>query len=73
MLDVFAEARLGYRVPMSEKRHGPVLEPVVAAQLAAILRRDRFTYRDRTLQERTLLQPAPVAFQATFGVALHFL
>lgn len=70
LLDVFAEGRLGYRVAASENL---LIEPVVAAQVAAVLRRDRFTYRDRTGQELILLQPAPAAFQATFGVAVHFL
>lgn len=73
LFDVFAEARFGYRFPTSRGAGGLVLEPLVSAQIAGILRRDRFTYRDRTAQERTLLQPAPAAFQAGFGVALHFL
>lgn len=73
IIDVLAEARFGVRFPTAEKGRGLVLEPVVAAQVAGMLRRDRFTYRDRTLQERTLLQPAPVAFQASLGIAVHFL
>lgn len=73
VIDVFAEARFGYRFPTSANGRGLVFEPVIGVQLAGILRRDRFTYRDRTLQERTLLQPAPVAFQASFGLAVHFL
>ena len=73
VIDVFAETRFGYRFPTSENGRGLVFEPVIGVQLAGILRRDRFTYRDRTLQERTLLQPAPVAFQASFGLAVHFL
>jgi len=73
VIDVFAETRFGYRFPTSENGRGLVFEPVIGVQLAGILRRDRFTYRDRTLQERTLLQPAPVAFQASFGLAMHFL
>jgi hypothetical protein len=69
-LDVFVEGRLGYRFA----RAGDfIIEPVLAAQIAAVLRRDRFTYRDRAGQERTLLQPAPVAFQASLGLAVHFL
>jgi hypothetical protein len=70
LVAVLGEARLGYRLTV----HGNVaLEPVIAAQISALLRRDRFTYRDGTGRELTLLEPAPAAFQASFGVAVHFL
>jgi hypothetical protein len=70
VLDVLAEGRVGYRF----HAFGPmVLEPVIAVQIAAILRGDRFRYRDATGAERTLLEPAPAAFQASFGVVVHFL
>jgi hypothetical protein len=68
--DLFLEGRVGYRVAGAGNL---IIEPLFAAQIAAVLRRDRFTYRDRTGQELTLLQPAPVAFQASIGLAVHFL
>lgn len=70
VLDVLAEGRVGYRL------RGPgslTFEPVLAAQAAVVLRGDRFRYRDVTGQERTLLEPSPVAFQASLGVVVHFL
>jgi hypothetical protein len=70
LLDGVVEARFGYRVRAGDAWS---FEPVVAAQGAVLLRRDRFTYRDGDGRELTLLQPAPVAFQASFGVAVHFL
>jgi|GEM_PF-2322299 len=70
LLDVLAEMRLGYGLRASR---GLVLEPVFAAQVSAALRRDRFTYRDGTAVVRTLLEPAPVAFQASLGLVVHFL
>lgn len=70
LLDVFAEGRLGYR---SQGRGPLAVEPFLAAQVAALLRRDRFTYRDESGRELVLLQPAPVAFQLAVGVAVHFL
>lgn len=70
LVAVLGEARLGYRLAV---RGNVSLEPVIAAQITALLRRDRFTYRDVTGRERTLLEPAPAAFQASFGVAVHFL
>jgi hypothetical protein len=70
LLDTFVEGRLGYRLVSDGNL---VIEPVIAAQFAAVFRRDRFTYRDRSGLERTLLQPAPVAVQASIGVAVHFL
>lgn len=70
VLGVLAEARFGYRFG---RPLGPfVFEPVLAAQVSAILRRDRFTYRDEAGRELTLLKPAPLAIQASIGVALHF-
>lgn len=70
VLGVLAEARFGYRFG---RPLGPfVAEPVLAAQVSAILRRDRFTYRDEAGRELTLLKPAPLAIQGSFGVALHF-
>ncbi|MBX3212714.1 MAG: hypothetical protein KF850_11820 [Labilithrix sp.] len=70
IVGVLAEARLGYRLAL---RHGVAVEPYLAPQLSALLRRDRFTYRDAAGRERTLLFPAPASFQAGFGVIVHFL
>ncbi|MEA2748196.1 MAG: hypothetical protein QOI41_2339 [Myxococcales bacterium] len=67
--DAFVEARVGYRIPGAGDF---IIEPLFAAQIAAVLRRDRFTFRDRDGRELTLLQPAPAAFQASIGVAVHF-
>ena len=67
---VLGEARLGYRISL---RNELFLEPYLAPQVSAVLRRDRFTYRDPSGRERTLLFPAPAAFQASFGIAVHFL
>lgn len=47
------------------------VEPRLAAQLSAVLLRDRFTYDAATQRETTLHQPAPVAFQTALGVAVH--
>lgn len=66
---VLGEARLGYRLAV---RNRVVVEPYLAPQVSAVIRRDRFTYRDPSGRERTLLLPAPAAFQASFGVAVHF-
>jgi len=67
------EMRLGYRFSLGNLS----IEPFVAPQISAILRRDRFTYRDPTAgsgdRQLTLLQPAVVAFQSTLGIAVHFL
>jgi hypothetical protein len=70
VLAAFAEARFGYRLAGVGNS---IIEPLFAAQIAPALRRDRFTYRDRNGAQLTLLQPAPVAFQASFGIAVHFL
>ncbi|MBX3209219.1 MAG: hypothetical protein KF764_29575 [Labilithrix sp.] len=70
IVGVLAEGRLGYRLAL---RHGVAVEPYLAPQLSAILRRDRFIYRDAAGRERTLLFPAPASFQAGFGVVVHFL
>lgn len=70
LLDVLAEARAGYPLGTLGNLR---FEAVLAAQIAAVLRRDRFTYRDRSGRELTLLQPAPVLFQGSFGLAVHFL
>lgn len=67
---ILGEARLGYRLPLQNR---VFLEPYLAPQASAVVRRDRFTYRDPSGRERTLLLPAPAAFQTTFGVAVHFL
>jgi hypothetical protein len=70
VLGVLAEARFGYRFG---RPLGPfVVEPVLAAQVSAIIKRDRFTYRDEAGRELTLLKPAPLAIQGSLGVALHF-
>ncbi len=67
---ILGGVRLGYRVGV---RNQLLVEPFLAPEVSALLRRDRFTYRDPSGRERTLLLPAPAAFQATFGVAVHFL
>jgi hypothetical protein len=67
---VLGEARLGYRLPVPGSL---VIEPFFAPQMSLLLVRDRFTYRDPSGRERVLLLPSPVAFQAGFGVAVHFL
>ncbi len=64
------EVRVGYRVPVGGH---VILEPYIAPQVELVLKRDRFTYRDVSGSERTLLFPAPAAFQAGIGVAIHFL
>jgi hypothetical protein len=69
VLGVLAEARFGYRF---ERGREFVIEPVLAAQVSAIIKRDRFTYRDEAGRELTLLKPAPLAIQASIGIALHF-
>ncbi len=69
ILDVFAEGRFGYRV---RTRGNLAFEPFLAAQIAALLERPRFTYRDDSGREETLLQPAPVAVRGSFGIAVHF-
>ena len=66
---VLGEARLGYRLPLGERA---LVEPSVAAQVSAVVRRDRFIYRDPSGRELTLLLPAPGAVQTSFGVAVHF-
>ncbi len=68
---VLGEARLGYRLPLGER--ALVIEPSVGAQVSAIVRRDRFIYRDPSGRELTLLLPARGAVQTSFGVAVHFL
>lgn len=70
LLDLPVEGRLSF--PLHPSRHLS-LEPVVFAQAAAILRRDRFTYQDRAGVERTLHRAAPVAVQGGIGLAVHFL
>lgn len=70
LLDLLAEARFGYRI---ESGGALAIEPALGLQVAALLRRDRFTYRDAGGRELTLLQPAPVAVQGSFGVTVHFL
>lgn len=67
---ILGEARLGYRLPLGDRA---LVEPSLAAQLSAVVRRDRFIYRDPSGRELTLLLPAPVAVQTSFGVAVHFL
>ena len=67
---VLGEVRLGYRIGLRDQL---ILEPYLAPQVSALLRRDRFTYRDPSGRERTLLLPAPAAFQTSFGIAVHFL
>jgi hypothetical protein len=67
---VLGEVRLGYRLPLTKQ---VFIEPYVAPQASVLLRRDQFTYWDPSGRERTLLFPAPAAFQASFGVAVHFL
>ncbi len=67
---LLGEIRIGYRSPVPGN---VVVEPFLAVQASAVVRRDRFTYRDAAGRERTLLQPAPGAVQGTFGVAVHFL
>ena len=68
------EVRVGYRIALN-RGASVSLEPFVAPQISAILRRDRFTYRDPNdpTRELTLLQPSVVAFSGAFGLALHFL
>lgn len=70
VLGALAEVRFGFRF---ERPLGPfVVEPVLAAQVSAILKRDRFTYRDEAGRQLTLLRPAPLALQGSLGVVLHF-
>jgi hypothetical protein len=69
VVGVLAEARFGYRFAGPG---GTSVEPILAAQISAIVRRDRFTYRDEAGRELTLLRPAPLAIQASIGVAVHF-
>ncbi len=69
LVDVLAEATLGYRLVRTKTL---LVEPRVSAQIAALVRRDRFLYRDYTGQSRILLEPAPAAFQGSVGVAVHF-
>lgn len=69
LVSVLAEARFGYRLRTRGKIE---VEPFLAAQIAALLKRDRFTYRDQSGSEQTLLQPAPIAVQTSLGVAVHF-
>jgi hypothetical protein len=64
------EVRFGYRFSFEDK---VFVEPFFAPQMSVFLLRDRFTYKDPMGRERTLLFPAPVAVQASFGVAVHFL
>lgn len=70
LLDLPIEGRLA--LPLHPSRNLS-LEPVVFAQAAAILRRDRFTYQDRAGVERTLHRAAPVGVQGGIGLAVHFL
>ncbi|AKU98862.1 hypothetical protein AKJ09_05526 [Labilithrix luteola] len=68
LVNLVGEVRLGYVFG-----RGPILvEPLVAANVAAVLQRDLFTFRNRDGQEATLLQPAPIAVQGAVGVAVHF-
>lgn len=67
---LLGEVRLGYRLPLGENL---VVEPAIAVQVSFVGKRDRFTYRDVTGRELTLLQPAFVAAEAGFGVVVHFL
>ncbi|MBX3187279.1 MAG: hypothetical protein KF819_09695 [Labilithrix sp.] len=68
LLDAILEGRVAYRF----ERRGVTVEPALAVQIAALLQRDRFTYRDVDGRQLILLQPAPVAFQASFGAGVHF-
>lgn len=68
LVNVVGEARLGYVFG-----RGPIfVEPLIAANVGAVLQRDLFTFRNRDGQEATLLQPAPIAVQGAIGVAVHF-
>ena len=69
VLGVLAEGRFGYLFPTEG---GATFEPVAAVQVAGLVRRDRFLYRDFAGEERILLQPAPVALQGSLGIAVHF-
>ncbi len=69
IVEVLAEGALGYRAWRGRR---VLVEPRVTLQLEALVRRDRFLYRDYAGQSRVLLQPAPVAVQGGFGVAVHF-
>jgi hypothetical protein len=68
------EVRVGYRIALN-RGASVLIEPFLAPQISAIIRRDRFTYRDPSdpTRELTLLQPSPIAFSGAFGLALHFL
>jgi hypothetical protein len=69
LTNIVGEARVGYRLG----RWGPfVVEPVIAANVAALLERDRFTYVNRLGERATLHQPAPVAVQGAIGLVVHF-
>ncbi len=69
LLGVLAEGRFGYRL---RARGNLSIEPFLAAQVAFLLERPHFTYRDQAGREQTLLEPAPVAVQSSLGVAVHF-
>lgn len=69
LLDVPFEGRVGFVLAS----WGDVrLEPNLAAQLAVVLSRDRFTYLNRSNQEITLHRAAVVGAQAAIGLAVHF-
>jgi hypothetical protein len=70
LVGLLGELRLGYRFAPSENLY---VEPGIAVQITGVVRRDRFTYRDLSGRERTLLEPASFAFESGFGVAVHFL
>jgi hypothetical protein len=70
LLDVPFEARLGF--DLSPPHRSIRLEPVLAAQLAVLISRDRFTFQNRMDQEVTLHRAAPVALSGTIGLAVHF-
>ncbi|AKU96432.1 hypothetical protein AKJ09_03096 [Labilithrix luteola] len=70
LLDIPLEGRIGLRVGKLGKLD---FEPFLAAQIAAVLRRDRFTYRDPSGEQLTLLRPSLIAAQGGIGLVVHFL
>lgn len=70
LLDIPLEGRVGFHLGKLGKLD---LEPFVAAQIAANLRRDRFLYRDPSGEQLTLLRPSLISAQGSIGLVVHFL
>jgi len=69
LLDVPIEGRIGVEL---WSRGSVRLEPILAAQAAVLLSRDRFTYLNVANQQVTLHRAAAVGAQATLGLVVHF-